>query len=482
MKDVTLPPPDATPEVPDLPPANNNHYAPPDLPPSSDDELPPCPPDGGLHDAEEDHPWADDTWEEGHAEVPGATTGNPKLRPYTVDYDKEGKLRPSLRTIAAILGHDPRWFPLFRHNVRSGRVEVKGEPLTDTHVGRIALALDESHGVTDPMLSKVDKAIHVVAHADPYDPVRDWLEGLVWDGVERLPTLLVEHYAAEVPPLAFDAGLALLAAYGTCTMIGAVKRTFEPGCQHDSILILYGRGGCGKSTSVKALVPNVEWWSATAPRIGKFRTARDAGLDTSGKWIIEIPEAEKWIGGAEAADAKGYITRPIDRYDDKHVKHAEDRPRRFVFFGTTNEPDVINAATGSRRLWPVTVGADGRNIDVPWIAANRAQLWAEAVHRYREGEPSYLSDELDALRLADTEAFEETDPWEEELREWLPKRDPTRPFFTMKDALNAIGVPPGQREGRTSRRVASLLRRLGYVNRQWKPPGYDHRGMYWGKP
>ena len=85
------------------------------------------------------------------------------------------------------------------------------------------------------------------AGATPSIPSATIWTGLEWDGIERLDTWLSAFLDAEDNELN--------RAYGRKTLIGAVRRVRQPGCKHDTVLVLQGRQGKGKSSRDLRAVP-----------------------------------------------------------------------------------------------------------------------------------------------------------------------------------------------------------------------------------
>jgi len=404
--------------------------------------------------------------------------GRPRI---TFDLTAEGRPRTTRRNVLAVLATDRRWHLRLRYNDRSAMVELDGVPLTDEDVTRIGVELDEVHGIRNATPPMVLDAINVVARAHRFDPVRVYLDGLRWDGVERLPTVLADYFAAATPEAegiaVSPADSKLLRAYGVATFIGAVARVYDPGCKVDTVLVLCGPQGSGKSTGIAALVPDPRWYRDSEIAPG----SKDAVMQTEGGWLYELPEVDGWSRNHNDERIKAFLTSGTDRFRRPYGRLTEDVPRRFVFVGTTNTPDFLRDATGSRRFWPVTV-ARYRDVDVALLTADRDQLWAEAVHRYRKGEASYLSHTLDELRALDAEAFQVVDPWASRFREWIASPgSAVRDGFTIKAALTGVGVDSGRQTPGDGVRLGKVLRVLGYVpRRDLEPDGT--RVTRWYRP
>lgn len=214
-----------------------------------------------------------------------------------------------------------------------------------------------------------------------FHPVREWLEGLQWDGVERLDTMLTDYLGAE--------DNALTRAMTRKHFTAAVARVMKPGCKYDYILTLIGPQGIGKSTLVKIM--GGEWFDDSMTSI----EGKEGMEQIRGKWLIEFGELTNYKKSTSEA-YKAFISKQEDSYRPAYGRKVETYPRQCVFFATTNEPAFLKGDTGNRRFWTVECDRDISIKDV-WeqLPQERDQLWAEALHRYREGETLYLPRELE---------------------------------------------------------------------------------------
>ena len=214
-----------------------------------------------------------------------------------------------------------------------------------------------------------------------FHPVREWLESLEWDGIERLDTMLCDYLGAEDNPLT----RAMTRKHFTA----AVARVMRPGCKYDYILTLIGPQGIGKSTLVKTM--GGDWFDDSMTSI----EGKEGMEQIRGKWLIEFGELTNYKKSTSEA-YKAFISKQEDSYRPAYGRKVEVYPRQCVFFATTNEPAFLKGDTGNRRFW--TVECDKADImkDV-WdeLPEEREQLWAEAVHYFRNGEKLYLPRELE---------------------------------------------------------------------------------------
>lgn len=214
-----------------------------------------------------------------------------------------------------------------------------------------------------------------------FHPVREWLESLQWDGVERLDTMLVDYLGAE--------DNALTRAMTRKHFTAAVARVMRPGCKYDYVLTLIGPQGIGKSTLVKTM--GGEWFDDSLTSI----EGKEGMEQVRGKWLIEFGELTNYKKSTSEA-YKAFISKQEDSYRPAFGRKVEIYPRQCVFFATTNESAFLKGDTGNRRFWTVECDRGEITKDV-WsqLDEERGQLWAEAVQRYREGETLYLPRELE---------------------------------------------------------------------------------------
>jgi putative DNA primase/helicase len=307
----------------------------------------------------------------------------------------------------------------------------------------------------------VREAVQAVAHESRFHPVLEWLEGLQWDGTERLSSWLTTYMGVPSSPLSD--------AFGRKFLISAVARVMRPGCNADHMLILEGQQGIMKSKSLHVLAG--DWFADQIADLG----TKDSCQDLRGVWIIELSELSA-IRPGEVERVKAYISRQVDHYRPSYGRRSIDVPRQCVFIGTTNAHEYLSDATGGRRFWPVTC----TKIDVEAIAKDRAQLWSEAVAAFHAGETWWL-DDGDLRRLAEAEQEQRriADPWEEIVNDWLehPTKltgDGIRVPLELEDGRvtnaqileHAIAKPTERQTTSDQMRVGRILARLGWKKRR----------------
>lgn len=294
----------------------------------------------------------------------------------------------------------------------------------------------------------VADAVAMVAGESPHHPIAEWLDGLAWDGTKRLDIWLSTYLGVADTPYT--------RAVGRATLVAGIARIRRPGCKADHVLILEGPQGAGKSQAVAALSPLPEWFTDEIADLG----TKDSAQGLCGKWLIELPELSAMRRG-EVETIKAFVARSVDHYRPSYGRRAEDFPRQCVFIGSTNADAYLADDTGNRRFWPVAVG----KIDLAGLRRDRDQLWAEAAAEFAKGTRWWLDTDGEALAKVEQADRQPEDPWTGYVLEWAE----AHPVFVIERFLTAaplnlgLGMAPDAVGDREYKRVASILRRVGWV-------------------
>lgn len=343
-----------------------------------------------------------------------------------------------------------------RWNIFTQAIEVNGQPIEG--IERFYLVLAEQRNF------KVSKDLAVdclmqVAYENKYDPVTEYLnrvaetiEPVYIDGLATAYLRPEDTKASE--PTLYDHML-------KATLIGAVKRAFDPGSKHDTACVLAGDQGARKSS----------FWSALG---GPFFS--DSLRDISSKddlmilhrsWIMEWAELDHITNRKHAGQVKAFLSQSSDVFRVPYSRSTEVFPRRGIIVGSTNRSTgLLVDDTGNRRFWiiPVTCTEDNP-IDTANLAAERDAIWSAAVHCYRSGELNYLPPELARQVSDENEGYQLDNPWAPAVSGWLRANVGTR--VTTERILDEAIKKPLERQTRADQMaVADILRGLGFKQRR----------------
>lgn len=328
-----------------------------------------------------------------------------------LELDKQGKVKDTLTNIAAIIRHDPQLRNIV-YNEFKCMIDVIGDlpwkqvkpGWGDTDISCAKLYFERVYGIWSPTKFK-DALLAVVSAERLYHPIKEYFETLQWDGTERVDTLLIDYLGAEDTPY--------VRAVTRKTLAAAVARVYEPGIKFDSILVLNGPQGIGKSTLFTLL--GKQWYSDSLSITDmKDKTAAEK---LQGYWILELGE----LAGMKKVDVetmKSFVTRTDDKFRQSYGVVVESHPRSCIIVGSTNsEGGFLRDITGNRRFWPVHVSGNGKHH--PWELTEVDQIWAEAIERYRAGEELYLKGRVAADAYAMQQDAMESDDREGVIADYL---------------------------------------------------------------
>lgn len=320
--------------------------------------------------------------------------------------NEEGELKSTLPNIALIFENDPRTHGIAAFNEFRQEVVLRTEPRQvkkrrdSSHepvnlVGRIWRVLDPLNGdnwtdshdaaVRNIIESKTQlkgygikvsdrdlrSAIDLSAQKRSFHPVKNLIEATKWDGRPRAETLFVDYLGCADNDYNRQAAL--------MTLVGAVARIYQPGHKFDFVPILEGIQGHGKSTFIEIL--GLKWYNELTGDISDPKQMVEVML---GSWILELGELSAMHRSA-VNDLKAFVSRTHDKVRLAWEKRAREFPRQCIFIGSTNDREYLRDQTGGRRFWPIVCNVKGQ-IDNPRLRREIMQVWAEALHIYREME------------------------------------------------------------------------------------------------
>ncbi|MCB6697415.1 virulence-associated E family protein [Thomasclavelia ramosa] len=325
-----------------------------------------------------------------------------------LELDKQGKIKDTLDNIVLIIRNDSELESIAFNKHRDGIDARDGLPWeqmkggwNDSDNAALKVYLSNKYGIYSP--TKTKDAILAVAAERSYHPIKEYLDHLPeWDGTDRVETLLIDYFNAT--------DNSYTRAVTRKMMVAAVARIVHPGTKFDSVLILNGPQGIGKSTFFAKLAG--DWFSDSLTLTDMKDKAGPEKLQ--GYWILELGE----LAGMRKTDVevvKSFISRSDDKYRASYGVNVESHPRQCIIVGSTNaESGFLRDITGNRRFWPVRISGDGKRKAWQMSVYDVEQIWAETLVIYAKGEKLYL--EGSDVELATNE---QADAMESDEREGL---------------------------------------------------------------
>ncbi len=374
----------------------------------------------------------------------------------SLELNKNGSVKDTPTNILIIMRNDPRLKGI-AYNQMTHLIDVNGElpweqvkpGWNDTDHAHLKMYFDRHYGIWSP--TKVKDALLSAASERVFHPIRDYLDSLpVWDGTERVDTLLIDYLGAE--------DNSYTRAVMRKTLVAAVARIYEPGTKFDYILVLNGPQGIGKSTFFAKLGGK---WFSDSLTVSDMRD-KSGAEKLQGYWILELGE----LAGLRKMDVetvKSFITRTDDKFRQSYGINVENHPRQCVIVGSTNSTSgFLRDVTGNRRFWPVRVSGGTKKV---WEMTEIDQIWAEALAKYRGGEQLILTGEVEQIAYDEQRDAMELDDREGIINDYLETLLPEN--WDSMDLYERKSFLAGQSEFGTEMPVGKVKREKVCVLEIW---------------
>lgn len=196
------------------------------------------------------------------------------------------KIMPTFNNAVIYLRQDERLSGVFRYNNFASIAEIAkqspwgnlgdvGKGVEDADVLHVKEFMIKEYRVEFPT-NMLHEAIDHVSACDSYNPVKNYLTGIKWDGKPRIGTWLSTYLGCEDNAYTRHVGMMTLAA--------ACNRVDRPGVKYDHMLILEGDQGIGKTMTASIL--GGQYYR----EISLTDRDKDTVEKMQGAWIIEVAE------------------------------------------------------------------------------------------------------------------------------------------------------------------------------------------------
>ena len=356
--------------------------------------------------------------------------------------DGNGRIEKTISNVTLVLENDP----LLKGRIATDEFASRGMALgalpwdrreekrmwTDVDYAGFYRYMETFYNITGR--EKLDSGLLIVSSQNKFNDVKEYLTGLVWDGVPRVDSLLIDYLGAEDNPYT--------RAVMRKSLVAAVARAVVGGVKYDYMPIFTGPQGIGKSTFLATL--GKDWFSDSLTTF----SGKEAAELIQGTWINEVGELTA-LTKQETSAVKQFLSKTNDIYRAAYGKTTGKYPRRCVFFGTSNDSEFLKDVTGNRRFWPVDVGIHKAKKSV-WedLPEELDQVWAEAYCRWMLGETLYLPKEIEVLAEEQQESHRESSAREGAIREFLDRQIPQNweslgLFERRQFYAGTLHLPPG---------------------------------------
>jgi predicted P-loop ATPase len=322
----------------------------------------------------------------------------------------------TIENVEIVLANDPRVKDRFAINTFSQRpialsnlpwrsIKDGNRDWKDSDDSALRAFLEKHYGISGRGI--IEDAFINIANMKEVHPIKEYINQQVWDGVERVDTLLIDYLGANDSEY--------VRQVTRKTLCAAVARVFRPGIKFDTMLVLTGGQGLGKTTFFERL--GGEWFSNSMPTF----KGKDAMEALQGVWILEVGELAA-MKKAESEEVKNLLSKTRDQFRVAYGRRQQIFPRQCIFVGTTNKKEIFRDTTGNRRFWPVDLTRDDDKKEKFFKEFNKdlvAQIWAEAKELWEGGEPLYLSYEMEEEAQRIQEEHKEVDIRVEPIRQYL---------------------------------------------------------------
>ncbi|MDX5979582.1 VapE domain-containing protein [Vreelandella alkaliphila] len=285
-------------------------------------------------------------------------------------------------------------------------VKVPGQDFSVDNQGNASLALIKGLCARNELPSAdVDSYVKLVADQDRYNPVMDWIDSVPYDQ-SRDP--IGELF--QTIQLAPGQNQLLAQILLTKWLVGAAALAGNEGSVWSkSVLVFAGNQDLGKTSWFRSLVPESSGLhDCVADGLHLDPADKDSVTTVLGHWLVELGELDATFRKSDIARLKAFITRKNDQLRRPYDRKDSIYPRRTALFASVNETNFLQDSTGNSRWWTLEVVAlnSKHNVDMQ-------QVWAQAMHLYRNGYKHYLDDSEQAMLNGSNTRYEQVNPLEE---------------------------------------------------------------------
>lgn len=343
---------------------------------------------------------------------------------------------------------EEQWGDKLRYNTLTKEVELSGLELNEDEV-RLTMALEFDIDITS---TDAHSIVGKLAKRDEYSPVVEYLNEIEAKYQDIDPSFLdglaLKYFGTSEP---------MHAVYFKKFLISAIARARNPGTKVDTVLMLVGKQGCGKSTFLQHLFGR----DFFTDQIGGDLSDKDEKAKVSRYWCLEYAEFEAVYRKKDVSSLKRFITSHEDTFRAPYARKEARHPRPSIFAGTTNETEILLDPTGDRRFWVLRILLE--DIPLGELLKDRDKIWAAADALYKKGHEFKLTKKEEQSRNDLNKEFRKTHYWDDLIEQlWLESQPIS--YLTTETIAKRLGFETAASvKGADLHTLNDCLARLGFT-------------------
>lgn len=356
---------------------------------------------------------------------------------------KKSKVVMNASNVAKIIGSDFKdmvWRDTFYNKIFTKWTTGVERQWSDTDTNNLFIKMQHHYELAKISKQHIQDAIEFIASKNEKNEPQEWLATLKWDGISRIDDFFIKAMGSK--------DSTYTRAVSKNFWIALVARIMDAGCKADEMVVLEGKQGTFKTTSLEII--GGKWYGEVNCDIA----SKDFDQGLRGKILVEFGELAN-LRKTDVETIKRKLSTRVDEYRPSYGRYVEQHPRTCIFVGTTNETEYLKDATGNRRFWPMEIV----RADTDYIRGFRDQFFAEALTRFKAGErwhevPWEEAEEVRSSRM-------ETDEWDNIISEIISRSGMYQTsYFTLYDVWRDMGATSEKLSKGEQIRLANSLKRL----------------------
>lgn len=273
-----------------------------------------------------------------------------------LDLDDRGQPIKNLTNIVKFFENHPNFKGKFFYNEFMHYETYNDELIRDYDIADFRLICEKELGYESK--DKIECAVQCLTHQNSFNPFKDKIDEILWDGVKRAETFFIDFLGVHDTPL----NRSMTNKWWYAMM----KRLYEPGCPFDNMLIIYdAKQGTGKSKIIQRLIESLGLTYGYDTSISCDNRDKDNVDKLNRTWIVGIDEMNEFLK-KNPEQTKQFLAQTFDTARLSYAKRSEQYLRHCVFYGTSNLEYFLKDYTSNfeRRYW--LMEADGEVHNKKW--------------------------------------------------------------------------------------------------------------------